>query len=348
MQEFKINEFISLRFENGRTFIYIGGEKFKICAFALIYIPINKFQKYDQIESIDEAIELLGTDLENIIDDYRETIGVSAEQEYWAHCSNLQAWAEYNYDTRLLDSKLSFPLLKRLTEVGDKKATIAFKEEIGKRLTSERDEIWIYLYEEGYVDYLSRDEFWSFFPPEAEALQQIESLTGFEFKYCSNLTFPQPDQLGIKNSLGFSTKNGKIKSVAFTETTLPKGIGWSQIFEILAKISTLRGLFITFSEISSIPESIGKLTSLKILNLSHNSINSVPESIGKLRKLESLRLHDNCLTSLPDSIGNLKSLKTFYLFKNNFKTLPLSIKNISCLKTLISKEKWVERLIKKK
>ena len=46
---------------------------------------------------------------------------------------NLQTWAENGYDTRILHSTLAFPLLKRLTEVGDLIAKNKLKEEIAIR-----------------------------------------------------------------------------------------------------------------------------------------------------------------------------------------------------------------------
>ncbi len=48
-------------------------------------------------------------------------------KEFWGHCSNLQAWAEYGYDTRLLHPNLAFPLLEKLATVGDPIAKKVFK-----------------------------------------------------------------------------------------------------------------------------------------------------------------------------------------------------------------------------
>lgn len=48
-----------------------------------------------------------------------EKINFLDEIEFWGHCSNLQVWAENNYDTRLLHRNLSSPLLKQLSDLGD-------------------------------------------------------------------------------------------------------------------------------------------------------------------------------------------------------------------------------------
>ena len=53
---------------------------------------------------------------------------IDPETEFMGHCSNLQAWYEYDYDLRILHSSLSIPLLKKLAFLGDKKAIIRLKE----------------------------------------------------------------------------------------------------------------------------------------------------------------------------------------------------------------------------
>ena len=118
----------------------------------MINIPVNQIQKFDEIDSIDQAAELLNHSLEN-----GET-QIPIETEFWGHCSNLQAWVENNYDSRLLHSNLAFPLLRELYELGDLQAKKSFKEEIARRLTTNYEPVIIFLFEEGYLDYLSQDE----------------------------------------------------------------------------------------------------------------------------------------------------------------------------------------------
>ncbi|MEX2718567.1 MAG: leucine-rich repeat domain-containing protein, partial [Candidatus Sigynarchaeota archaeon] len=55
-------------------------------------------------------------------------------EEVLAHASNLQAWVENNYDTRLLHSNIAFPLLKELAKAGDDVAARALQVEIDSRL----------------------------------------------------------------------------------------------------------------------------------------------------------------------------------------------------------------------
>lgn len=55
--EFKVNEYISLKLENGKTNIFVNDKIFKHCKFLLLDIPINRVDQFNEIESIDEAEE---------------------------------------------------------------------------------------------------------------------------------------------------------------------------------------------------------------------------------------------------------------------------------------------------
>jgi AmmeMemoRadiSam system protein B len=155
MREFKVNDFIILKLENGVTNIYINKEFFNQCKFLMLEIPIDKISSFDEIKSIDEAVNILDRSMEGQDGNF---INIPPETEFWGHCSNLQVWTENNYDTRLLHSNLSFPLLKKLTEVGDPIAKKVFKEEIAKRIGIKSDSVIIFFLEERYLDSFNRDE----------------------------------------------------------------------------------------------------------------------------------------------------------------------------------------------
>lgn len=168
MREFKVNEFITLKLEEEivveeedlreiKTNIYVNGKEFRQCSFLLIEIPIDEQITLDQIESIDEAEERLGTSLED--DDELFRYKIPPETAFWGHCSNLQAWVENSYNTRLLHRNLAFPLLKRLTEVGDPVAKRVFKDEIAERFTSCYLPVVHFLLLGDYLEFLSKEEF---------------------------------------------------------------------------------------------------------------------------------------------------------------------------------------------
>ena len=130
MSVFKINEFISLKLDGANSVIYIKNERFLICKHILININQENTETLSKIDSIDDAIEKINR--ENNYVEFK----IDSKTEFWGHCSNLQAWAENDYDTRILHRNLAFPLLEKLTHAGDKKAKRVFKEEIVKRIES--------------------------------------------------------------------------------------------------------------------------------------------------------------------------------------------------------------------
>ena len=155
MDEFVINDFLSLKLEGGKTNIYINDKLFNQCKFLMLNIPIEERERFDDIESIDEAADMLGwTEDRQIGVEYR----IDSLTEFWGHCSNLQAWYEHDYDTRLLHSNLSFPLLKKLTKVGDPLAKRVFKEEIVKRFASGYPNVVMFLLSTGFIEILNIEE----------------------------------------------------------------------------------------------------------------------------------------------------------------------------------------------
>ncbi len=155
MIHFKINDHICLKLENSRTNIYVDDKLFVQCKYLLLNIPRSEFESTKLINSIDEAAELLDNSLEI---QNNTTAFLTPEAQFWGHCSNLQAWYESNYDTRLLHSNLAFPLLKKLTEAGDKIAKKVFKDEIAKRFEGGNLNSVEFLLENEYLNYLNREE----------------------------------------------------------------------------------------------------------------------------------------------------------------------------------------------
>ncbi|MFX1570006.1 MAG: leucine-rich repeat protein [Promethearchaeota archaeon] len=158
---FEINKYLKLKLEGGRTNIYVKGRRFQQCMYLLLNIPIDRIEDYDELESIDEAAEKLDRSLEG--NHNRPILRISPEEEFQGHCSNIQAWAENGYDTRILHRNLAFPLLKRLSEVGDPLAKKVFSEEIAIRLASKHPTVIQYLTHNGYLRYLNPDELESIF-----------------------------------------------------------------------------------------------------------------------------------------------------------------------------------------
>jgi hypothetical protein len=153
--KFRINKYLILKLEKGHTNIYVGGKLFKQCKFLLLDIPITSTTDYNEIESIDEAAEKLDHSMER---GQPRKYYISPDIEFWGHCSNLEVWYENNYDSRILHSNLAFPLLKALVNVGDPLAKKVFKEEIALRLASGYPSVVQHLINQGYLDYLTKEE----------------------------------------------------------------------------------------------------------------------------------------------------------------------------------------------
>ncbi|MHA1148800.1 MAG: hypothetical protein ACTSR8_11230 [Promethearchaeota archaeon] len=179
MQEFEVNEFITLKLEDNETIIYIDGQRFRQCKFLLLNILVDKITSLDAIESIDEAAERLDDSMEGST---LNRIEIPPETEFWGHCSNLQVWFENEYDTRFLHSNLAFPLLKRLTEAGDPLAKKVFKEEIAKKIESGYPPVISYLMNEmQYFDLLNEKEIKTLFENTQLIKKIISSLKNQKF-----------------------------------------------------------------------------------------------------------------------------------------------------------------------
>ena len=152
---YQVNQFITLRLVGGRTNIYVKGQLFNQCKYLLLNIPKQSIEKYETIDSIDEAAEVLDRSMEG---SGRSRVNISAETEFWGHCSNIQAWAENDYDTRILHRNLAFPLLKRLVEVGDPRAKQVFKDEIASRLESGHATVILYILANNYLKHFNKQE----------------------------------------------------------------------------------------------------------------------------------------------------------------------------------------------
>ena len=313
--EFQINQFLSLRLENQKTNIYIEGKRFGSCKYLLLNLHKDDIIEFSQIKSINEAMERYSNQHE------RDKTILSPETEFWGHCSNLQAWAEHNYNTNLLDTKLSFPLLKKLTEAGDPTAKRAFTEEIARRFEDGTEETRELL-KLSYLHFLT--------PSELSALN-IKNYILFNGKikiildnmlHLTNRGLTELSQ--IKRLYQIAPEGINLRNNKLTEIPKPKN-----------KIKNIRTLWMTYNNLESIPSYISQFSSLKDLGVSHNELRTLPESLGKLKTLEKLSLSGNKLRTLPESIGELYSLKWLNLGNNSLRRLPTSFKNLENLRCLL-------------
>ncbi|TFG20492.1 MAG: hypothetical protein EU529_14810 [Promethearchaeota archaeon] len=266
MLEYKIDDYITLRLVNKKTVIYIKGERFMQCKYLLLINP-HEQEKQREIDSIDEAADELSSELENGLKPI--DLGITPKQEFWGHCSNIQAWVENNYDTRLLHRSLSFFLLMKIAEKGDERAKIFFKEEIAKRLSSGNKNVISFLIEESLISYLDHEEIIQciLIPEEVEIIFELEKLLGIELIW----TFWK-----ARESTVYHIEDKHVKEINLNNLKLNK-----------------------------FPDILGQLIYLEKINLSNNNINSIPFSALKdLKYLKELNLSNN-----PISIAEKKKKK---------------------------------------
>ena len=160
MKNFNINEFLQLKLEKGITVIYVNNMRVIQCKYLLLNNQTKNSEEVKIIRkevTVDVQAENLDHSLE-VDDDNDNVIDIPPEVEFWAHSSNLQAWYENNYNTEVLHSNLAFPLLRKLTEAGDKMAKKVFKMEIMKRFRCRNLNVMTFLIKEGYLDQLTIEE----------------------------------------------------------------------------------------------------------------------------------------------------------------------------------------------
>ncbi|MHA1106728.1 MAG: leucine-rich repeat domain-containing protein [Promethearchaeota archaeon] len=344
MKEFHINQYLSVRLERGKTVIYVAGQPFIQCKFLLLNIPITQMSSFDEIESIDEVADLV----DGVLEEETRKIEIPPEVEFWGHSSNLQVWYEHDYDTRLIHSNLAFPLLQKLSEVGDPLAKEKFQEEVRKRYEKGTEKTREFIRKAGIIDYLPLDEqFDLYFDSEI-----LMALTEFAEEYWSHrkpydviMSFIIEGNLILKEKkkieLDFSGVDLELyefpKAILNLKSLEALDLGnnyFKETPEEINKLTSLKRLSFSGNKISHLPDTIWEITSLEELHLSSNHIETISEKIGNLQNLEVLNIVCNQLQDLPESIGKLKKLKKLYIGGNKIEKLPDYIESLPSLKYL--------------
>jgi len=348
-KEFKVNDYITLKLEyveadidvapGWSTVIYVKDKRFKQCKYLLLNIPVDDISSFDKIQSVDEAEEIrsrLLKENENSYwfeDDDESVEKIPPEVEFWGHCSNMQVWYENNYDTRLLDRWLAFPLLKELTEAGDPVAKKVFKEEIAKRYASGHPSVVGFLKYEGYLEYLTPEEIGAIIDDLKSKEVKTEYVT-YKKKVCvfvlnGRLNLRNCGITNISDIEGLdSLKDLKELDLSLNQITVIKGLknlknlkslrlNDNRISEIkgLERLKNLRTLFVQYNQIIEI-KGLDKLQNLEILALENNKISEI-KGLENLHKLRNLGLALNPIpTKIIEELGGLDSIGRVKIAKN--------------------------------
>lgn len=364
-KEFTINQYLKLKLEGGRTNIYVNNRRFMQCMYLLLNISVDRIEDYDEIESIDEAAVKLNRSME------RNHSTVPPETEFWGHCSNIQTWAENDYDTRILHRNLAFPLLKALVDAGDPIAKRKFKEEIALRYATGHPTVIRFLTQNGYLHYLTEDEFESMlldinFPSIDEYCRRVipilnNTMNPETIKIIKQQTSSFINKFRFKYKylilLKAIEKIPEVKRQEFVEIIYNKykGVGSFPILKFLSKakvnfynldlkIITYNGRLIGLildSKINLKNRMIEKIEDIKEfeenseiieeLDLSNNRINKI-SNLENLKKLKKLYLKNNYIEDI-EGLENLDNLELLDLSGNiNIEEIPDSLNNLSNLK----------------
>ena len=93
-ESYKINDYVTLKLERGKTFIYVYGRRFIQCIQLALQIHKEDVTVFDEIESIDQAEELYSSYIWQNKTLERNGIlknvgyhAISSKEEFWGHCS---------------------------------------------------------------------------------------------------------------------------------------------------------------------------------------------------------------------------------------------------------------------
>jgi Leucine-rich repeat (LRR) protein len=323
--EQKMNEYLSVRLVHGLTEVFVGEKRINQCKLVLMNFPRERVKELGRFETIDELSEFA----EKKELDF--TPEITPEEEFWAHCSAIQAWVEAGYDTRLLDMRLAFPILKELTKVGDKQASQKFKDEIFKRFNSAYAPVIKYLTREGYLEFLDEEE--------------IETL--FKATDTTHITKLDMSEAGLKEFPSYLLKFKALEYLELDDNEI------EQLPPRIGKMKHLKELIIINNRLKHLPNEIGELSSLESLDVRDNQLAELPDSIGNLKNLKKLWVGGtsedrygrygkekrnphlgNQLSILPDSVINLKELQNLGIGTNFFTEIPSVIFELKALTLL--------------
>ena len=370
MLEYKINNYITLKLEYGKTQIYLLGERFIQCKFLLMDIPAEEINSFDEIDSIDEVEEILDHSLET---QPKLEYNIDPSSEFWAHCSNLQVWSEENYNTNLLHKNLAFPLLKKLTEGGDVKAKHVFKEEIVKRMRSGSLRVALFLLKEKYLEYLNQEELeLSYYYQNRYLREKIEEILKKRRWDSSHkialLVLKELAELGDdmakRRSIEEFQNERERKNLSSYDLMIKDGyrtdVKWTSFYEYLDR-ATMMGMLLERGEAKTML-ALDNIISNRLLEVNSKRepkplrgrvsatlrptylIGEIDEEIGNYtflienKRVVELNLNANSdfkLLGFPEPILKLTALRKLNLSFNNIQKIPVDISSLKELSILI-------------
>ncbi|HEC40207.1 hypothetical protein LCGC14_0652700 [marine sediment metagenome] len=359
IKEFRINDYLEVVLDHVGVKIFVNDRIFCHCSKIPVSLNLENSTLIENLPIYDTLEKSINVEDGN----YRQIFeSIPIEDFYWAQCSTLQVWVENQYTTNLLSDDISFPLLKRLVDAGDKNANQVFEKEIIKRLKN--DYVWTkyFLIESGYLEYLSEDNItghlaglWK--KTDFENIQKYDlkyrlKILGnlnskitdnqMKLKYISELRKTiQSGNAGDINTILWGINNGELNS---------KDIDISELVDILLNIDVkyekaqqLEDILMILGDLNYGDSKVYKKVIKNVLNEGKyiqdliefliyeqnlGIIDSTDLELVNIKKL-SLGERDYSLSTIPKEIGKLKSLEELSLFEEReIETLPEELFNL--------------------
>ena len=148
---YKINEYTSLKLENGNINMYVENEFFRKCNFISLHLPKKHFDTSNILEKkVKQSNQsILACEI---------NLSLSQEEEFHEYCNRFRAWSEHKYDSRILPLYFVFPLMRKLVELKDSRARNTFKEEIVKKIVIGSNYDLYFLIFNNYLSFLNPEE----------------------------------------------------------------------------------------------------------------------------------------------------------------------------------------------
>ncbi|KKN61851.1 hypothetical protein LCGC14_0517830 [marine sediment metagenome] len=234
---FQVNKFISLKLIFEKSLIYICDELFLACNKVALSLAPSKFEEYSDFDDIDKIIDFYKSKFYP-----KEEVMITPEEEFWAHCSNMQAWVDNDYNTCILSKNLSFPILTELSKREIPYFKILFKEELITRIKKGGIKTLLFFLDEYYLNYLTEEDLFDGLLPieEAEILKNISQLVPLNYTLTTFLRDSRRFwNLRSENKLHFCIKDSHITEL---EILVDRLSSWDQYREAILQIKNLKYL----------------------------------------------------------------------------------------------------------
>ena len=80
-QEYKINQYLTLKLENEKVNIYVNDKLVNMCKHLILEVPLQDVDQFNEFNSIDEIADRIDKTIK------RKKDLIPLELEFWGHCS---------------------------------------------------------------------------------------------------------------------------------------------------------------------------------------------------------------------------------------------------------------------